>query len=170
MPTHGKQRKRPAAAKHKETPLTKPYRDYDSAHTKACLVSEAIARSGLETDYAEAVAQARAGDAKRLLDLLRAGRPPDEHLVDYFEELHRGRGREGDPSLREKAREAETLLSCFLPRLRRETVPYKLREGVYEYVCGINPLNPVEVNEQKMKQVDRLREYIRKGRHRKPAP
>jgi hypothetical protein len=170
MPTHRKGRKRLAPAKHEETTLTKAYHDYDAARTKACLDAEAIARSAWEADYAEAIVAARTGDAKRLLDLLRARRPPDEHLVKYIEELHRGRGQEGDPSLREKARQAEILLGCFLPRLGRKTMPNKLRERVYEYVCGINPLNPDEFNEQKMKQVERVREYIRKGRHRKPAP
>ena len=148
-------------------------------HTKACRDYAASARSAWERDYAEAIAAARENHATRLVDLLRAERPLTsadfEALADYVEELHRPPGREGDPSLHQKAWEAQALLDWILPRLRskdglRKNVPEEVREWIYQYICGITPPNPDEVDERKMKQVDRLREYIRKGRHRKPAP
>jgi hypothetical protein len=149
-------------------------------HTKACRDYAASLRSGWERDYAGAIAAARKNDAARLVDLLRAERPLTsadfEALADYVEELHRPPGREGDPSLREKARETQALLDFFLPRLRsrdglsRKIAPEEVREWIYLYVCGVNPQIPDKADVQKLKEVETLREHIRKGRHRKPAP
>ena len=88
---------------------------------------DADLRSGWERDYGGAIRAALAGDAARLLDLLRAHRRPVtadaltdvdlDRLADFIEvTAKRPPGRERDPAVHAAARIAATLLSTRAER------------------------------------------------------
>ena len=103
---------------------------------------DADLRSGWERDYGGAIRAALAGDAARLLDLLRAHRRPVtadaltdvdlDRLADFIEvTAKRPPGRERDPAVHAAARIAATLLST-----RGGKVPAALRERAIEKACA----------------------------------
>lgn len=120
------------------------------------------------------------GDPTRLVDLLRAQRVPNgedlEHLGDYIEALHRllhpARGRPADAALHDKAMEADAVFDFWRRETGDKTVPDWFRQAVYYRLCGIDPgkaddpekLDDAEV--ARLDDVEKLSEFVRKGRHR----
>jgi hypothetical protein len=141
---------------------------------------EADLRSAWERDYAGAIEAAQSGDAARLVDLLRAERTPTgndfQRLADYVERLHRKPGRTEDATVHNNALIAEAIFDKFRLATGRSSVPDKLRQWVYYYICGLNPelvdhpqrLNDVDA--EKLGAVAKLAEHIRKGRHAPKRP
>jgi hypothetical protein len=135
---------------------------------------EADLRSAWERDYTGAIEAAQAGDAARLVDLLRAERTPTgndfQRLADYVERLHRKPGRAEDATVHNNALIAEAIFDHFRLATGRTDVPDKVRQRVYYYICGINPEmvnHPERLNDvdAELDAVAKLAEHIRKGRH-----
>jgi len=93
------------------TPDERDRRDY----RRAVAQDAAHLRSAWECDYRAAIAAARAGDPARLIDLLRAHRPPTDEdfdeLADYHEVMAKhSRGRERNEAVHEAARLADIIM------------------------------------------------------------
>lgn len=103
---------------------------------KALRWRDADLRSAWERDYDAAIATALAGDAARLVDLLRARRPPTDKdfdaLADYIEvTAKRKRGRERNEAVHEAAQLAETIM--HITGTRR--VPDAARTAAIKVAC-----------------------------------
>ena len=114
----------------------------------------------------------------RLVDLLRGQRrltdTDYQELADYIESLHRRPGRERDATVQDRALQAQAIVDFMCDAMDRQTLPEKVRQRIYHYVCGIDPGkvdHPDKLDDaDALDDVAKVSEHIRKGRHRKTVP
>jgi hypothetical protein len=129
---------------------------------KAIRHRDAGLASGWERDYGAAIEAARAGDMKRLLNLLRAHRPLGDGdfdaLAGYLETTAKHGHRQRDASVHLAARVAETIMDANAS----DRVPASVRERAIEIACK-------QVERETGEEVDaeRVRDLLRRPRKRR---